>query len=83
MLNQQRENLNMKSNQQITAVGEDHHSKDADNPTNWIIVAVFTVATIILLLVVVYLSKHKVNHVDEHYEMMDTKDKSADGEIAA
>jgi len=36
-----------------------------------------------LLLVVVYLSKHKVNHVDEHYEMMDTKDKSADGEIAA
>ena len=82
MLKEKRENLNAASKQQITSVGEQRFSIKPDNPANWIIVSIFTVATIVLLLVVVYLSKHKVNHVDEHYEMM-KKDDSAGGEVAA
>ena len=61
------ENSKVASEQQITSVGEQRFSIKPDNPANWIIVSVFTVATIVLLLVVVYLSKRKVNHVDEHY----------------
>ena len=67
MLKEKRENLNAASEQQITSVGEQRFSIKPDNPANWIIVSIFTVATIVLLLVVVYLSKHKVNHVDELY----------------
>lgn len=83
MLSAQRFDINAASGQQITAVDKDHFSILPDNPTNWIIISIFTVLTLVLLLVVVYLSKHKVNHADEHYEMMQTKDESAGGEVAA
>ena len=75
MLKERRENLNAAFEQQITSVGEQRFSIKPDNPANWIIVSVFTVATIVLLLVVVYLSKHKVNHVGEHYKMMKKDDR--------
>lgn len=83
MLTLRYRNINEASGQSVTAVEDEHFSKEADDPANWIIVSIFIVLTIILLLVVVYLSKHKVNHVDEHYEMMESKDKSASGEVAA
>ncbi|KAF6025529.1 hypothetical protein EB796_009708 [Bugula neritina] len=49
---------------------------------NWVLISVFAVFTIVLLAVVVYLSKHKVNPADEHYEAIRAKDSSVDGEIA-
>lgn len=67
----------------IVRVSEDYYGIHPDNPTNWIIVSLFAVLTIALLLVVLYLSKHKVNHVEEHYDQMQKDNSSANGEIAA
>lgn len=77
-----------KTDQKIAVVSADHEffGKFADDPNNWIIMAVFIVGTLVLLLVVVYLVKHKVNHAEEHYEemkSMNTGGADADGEVAA
>lgn len=74
---------NRTDNVQISVVNHELYGVYPDNPTNWIVIAVFGVLTLVLLFVVLYLSKHKVNHVDEHYEHIKSRDNSADGEVAA
>lgn len=82
MLESRRKEINTKTNQQIVSIDNEFFGIAPDNPNNWIILAIFLILTLALLLAVIYLSKHKVNHAEEHYEQMKGEN-GTDGEIAA
>lgn len=86
MFHVRRDKIQNGASQQIVAVNKQPYSIAPDNPNNWIIISVFAVFTLALLLIVVYLTKTKVNHAEEHYEQMKGRGENGadvDGEIAA
>lgn len=68
VLGESRENITDTTGLQISKIGDEQRGVRPDDPNNWIISGVFLVLTVFLLCVTVYLVKHKVNHVEEHYE---------------
>ena len=65
----------------VLGVGEREYTKPADVPSNWIIIGVMVGLTIVLLVVTLYLIKHKVNDADEHFEQL--KEQGPDTAIEA
>jgi len=60
--------LNGVLGRQIIGIGDDIHGVRPNDTLNWVMVAVSSIIILVLLLVTIYLVKHKVDHVAEHLD---------------